>query len=91
MSRDERTDFENESAYVLGYVDGYGAVHARIVTNWDCIYGSSLHTPEERMAGRPFRWDVSEGGFGHVEYGCAALEPDDILAVLDWLDSAGFR
>lgn len=76
--------------WVIGYVDAYGAVHARQISMHDTVYGcGSMHTNEERLSGRSFRWNVHEQEFGVVLTGCDRLDDDDRFRVLDYLDSGG--
>jgi hypothetical protein len=72
--------------WVVGYVDAYGSVHARAISEHQTIYGSSMHTQEERLAGRPFRWNVLDQEFGEVLTGSAQLDTEDWYRVIDWLD-----
>jgi hypothetical protein len=64
--------------FVIGYIDGYGAIHARTTE------GSEMHTEAERLAGRPFRWNVPQQKFAAV-LGCSRLDEDDRIAVINWL------
>lgn len=69
--------------YVIGYIDGYGAVHGRPVAT------VAPHTPEERLSGRPFRWDVRRNTWSAVT-GDFYLSTEDQHIVSGWLESEGY-
>ena len=68
---------------MIGYIDGYGAIHAR--TSPDVI----MHTDAERLSGRPFRWSVQWQEFEAV-LGCVRLSEDDYIRILSWLKNKGY-
>jgi len=67
--------------WAVGYVDSHGAVHVE--------EGAIYHTPQQRLAGRPFRFNVWNQEFenrGNDPW----LEKEDEMRVYDWLQDRGW-
>ena len=64
-------------ACVNGTVDSYGRIEATFHREL------TAHT-EEQCRGRRWRWLVWEGRF---HQGCSALNPDEELAIMHWIES----
>lgn len=75
---------EHSIVWVVGVIDAYGDIRARETEG-------GIHTDEERLSGRPFRWCVCSQDFGEVRHGSERLSREDADAVIWWLEDNGYK
>lgn len=75
--------------WAVGYVDAYGAVHARGAGPGADPSNSMFHSNAERLAGRPFRFNVWKQEY-HPVLGDSRLSVEDYIFIENWLDSMGW-
>jgi len=70
--------------WIIGVIDAYGSILARETSE-------GLHTDQERVSGRPFRWCVNSQDWGDCRQGSERLSKDDYDTVVWWLEDQGYK
>jgi hypothetical protein len=73
--------------WVIGTISPYGEICARVLPASDC----SSHTEAEKLAGRPFRWNIVEQEWHAWDYGDLRLSEDERYEVEHWLEREGWK
>jgi hypothetical protein len=71
--------------FVIGYIDSYGAIEARLVT----IDDVSLSHTRELSRGRRWRWCIPEQEY-MAPRGRSELTDEECFLVEDWLEKNGY-
>lgn len=75
----------NDPMWVVGCIDAYGAISARIVKQGDCV----THTPEESR-GKRWRWNIWGQEFVAARNPAhERLSPEEVDLVMNWLTRKG--
>lgn len=86
MSR--RLNFDEDGPlWVIGVIDSHGDIRAR-TADWR---SGATHTDAERLAGRPWRWNIADQEFHAVRENSGSYDPNDTVLIVDWLERNGYK